>query len=120
MLNALKNDNIVMDCFGLILVFCLLQFSIAALIKNKLTADQNQKDGFLFRLKAAKIPIIFLLLLIAAIYTVPLLGYILVSNSDSTLHRAIDEINARVLMVLVAALPPIFFNLLSYKKSYSQ
>ena len=114
----MKDDNIFFDGLSGILIFCAMYFIMKALIKAELKVNPNKKDGFLFRLRAAKAPILVLFGFIFAIYTVPLLAYILVPNSSNGLRVALRDINTRILFLLVVTLPPIIYNLISYKKSW--
>jgi len=111
----MKISDLIGGCLGAAFIFCLMHFTMNALIKSQLMVNPNQKDGFLFRLKAAKAPIILLFLFIGAIYSIPLLGYVLVPKSRNIAFEGINTINKNVLIVVLIALPAIFYNLLNYR-----
>ena len=112
----MATSDIINDLVGSVFVFCLINFPMKMLIKSELRINPQQEDNLAFRLRATKPVSIVLGLFIAAIYSVPVLGYFLIPNSSSFLHDALLQINPRILILLAVALPVILDNLLNFKR----
>jgi hypothetical protein len=111
----MKTIDIIGNFLGAVFLFSIIHFPMRALIKSQLKVNPGQPDGFLFRLKAAKAPILLLLIFFAAIYSVISLGYIISANPSVELRGVFPLITGKVLVVAGIALPVILYNLLSYR-----
>jgi hypothetical protein len=111
----MKTIDIIGSIIGVIFLFSIVHFPMRALIRSQLKVNPNQADGFLFRLKAAKAPILLLLMFFAAIYGVIVLGYIISPNQPVALRGALLLITGKILIVAAITFPVILYNLLSYK-----
>ena len=108
--------DIIGDIIGGIFLFCLLHFPMKMMIASELKVNPHKKDGFIFRLNAIKVPIILLCGFIGLTYAILLAGYFLEPNPTDITTKVLHEVDWRVAVVLLIALPVIIYHLFSYKR----
>jgi hypothetical protein len=111
----MKTIDIIGNIVGVVFLFSIIHFPMRALIKSELRTNPNHIDGFLFRLKAARAPILLLLIFFAVIYSIIILGYIVAPNQSADLRGLFPMITGKILIVAGITFPVILYNLLGYK-----
>ena len=111
----MKTIDIIGNIVGVVFLFSIIHFPMKALIISELKTNPNHADGFLFRLKAARAPILLLLIFFALIYGVIILGYFVAPNPSVALRGVFPLITGKILIVAGITFPVILYNLLIYK-----
>lgn len=105
------------DIAGIVFLVCVTHFAMLVLIRAELKVNPNPADGFLFRWKATRWPVMCLVAIIVFIYTVYFADYHLTLHSLDETGETFFIAGGKLLIVTGITTPVIVFDLLNYNKT---